>query len=144
MPGADEPRRGFVAQVDALCRSTNPKLASINGAVIRARDQARAGEASPSETFATFETLLRQASVVSDRFAARLRAISPPPAEADFHANLLASVRDGASNVTRQATAARRQDAGALRDLSLEGSRLNARSKGLLQGHGGFRFCGRG
>jgi hypothetical protein len=135
---------GFVAQLDGLCKRTNPKLVAINASIIRARDQARAGGVRPAETFATFETQLSRASVITDRLVAELRELSPPPDEEDFHADLVGSLGQGASNVKRQVKAASQQDAAALRELSLEGSRLNARTKGLVEGHGGFRYCGRG
>lgn len=146
----DDPERAgerggaFVAKVDALCKSANPQLASINAAIIRARDDARAGRAGPRETFGTFEQLLGRGEAVTDRLLARLRGISPPPDEEAFHADLVESLGRGAANVKRQIAAARRQDAAELRELSLEGSLLNARTKGLVAGHGGFRHCGRG
>ena len=136
--GGDE----FVRQVDALCEQTNPDLAEINAALIRARDAARAGRVSPSETFETFATLLRRATAITGRFEARLREIDPPPEERDFHEDLLDSVERGAANVREQIRAAEREDAIELRELSQEGSLLNARTKGLVTGHGGFRFCG--
>jgi hypothetical protein len=141
---AGAPRReDFVSQVDALCRSANPKLASIQAEILRARDDARAGRAAPQETFATFEALLERARAVSDRLVIQLRRIAPPAEEEEFHAALVDSLEAGAANVGRQVNAAHGQDAAALRELSVHGSRLNTRSKGLIQGHGGFRHCGR-
>ncbi len=138
--GEDE---DFVAEVDALCQGANPKLASINAEILQARDDARAGRAAPQETFATFEALLERGRAVSDRLVVQLRGIAPPADEKEFHTALVASLEAGAANVRRQANAARRQDAARLRELSIEGSRLNARSKGLVKDHAGFRHCGR-
>ena len=141
---AGPPRReDFISQVDALCRSANPKLASINAEILRARDDARAGRAAPQETFATFETLLGRARVVTARLLIQLRRIAPPAGEEEFHAALVDSLEAGASNVRSQVNAAHGQDVAALRELSVEGSRLNARSKELVQDRGGFRHCGR-
>jgi hypothetical protein len=134
----------FVRRVDALCQRANPELAQINTALIRARDAARAGRVSPAKTFAAFATLLRRATATTGRFEAGLREIPPPPAEREFHRILLDSVAQGSSNLRRQISAAERGDAVTLRELSLEGSRLSARTKGVVEGHGQFRFCGRG
>jgi hypothetical protein len=133
----------FVRRVDALCKQANPELAEINAALIRARDASRAGQVSQSRTFETFANLLRRASAVTDRFHAQLREIRPPQTERDFHDTFLDSVERGSSNLRRQITAAEHRDAVVLSDLSKQGSVLNARSKGLLEGHGGFRVCGR-
>lgn len=133
----------FVRRVDALCKEANPELAEINTALTRARDAARAGRVSLPKTFETFAMLLRRASATSGRFEARLRDIAAPRAEQDFHDALLASVAKGTSNLRQQISAAERRDAVALRDLSQKGTLFNARSKALVAGHGGFRFCGR-
>ncbi len=133
----------FVSEVDALCRNANPKLASINAEILQARDDARAGRAAPQETFAMFEALLERAREVSDRLVVQLRGIAPPADEEEFHAALVDSLEAGAANVRRQVNAARDRDAAALRELSVEGARLNARSKGLVEDHAGFRHCGR-
>ena len=133
----------FVRRVDALCKQANPELAEINAALIRTRDASRAGRVSQSRTFQTFAKLLRRASTVTDRFHAQLREVTPPSPEREFHDMLLDSVEQGSSNLRRQITAAERRDAVALSELSKKGSVFNARSKGLLAGHGGFRVCGR-
>jgi hypothetical protein len=133
----------FVTRVDAVCKEANPELTGVNAALIRARDEARAGRAEPRQTFAAFATLLRRASAVTDRVEARLRAIVPPAPEREFHAALLDSLGQGSSNLREQIAAAERRDAAALRDLSRKGALLNERTKGLVTGHGGFRFCGR-
>jgi hypothetical protein len=133
----------FVRRVDALCKQANPQLAGINTALIRARDASRAGQVGKARTFATFATLLRDASAVTERFHAQLREITPPSDEREFHDMLLDSVAQGSSNLRRQIAAAERRDAVALSDLSKQGSVLNARTKGLLAGRGGFRVCGR-
>ena len=147
-PGAAEgekPRAAdgrFVRRVDALCESANPELARINTAILRTRDDARAGRAGLPQTFRTFATLLRRASAVSSRLESRLAQVPAPPAERAFHKALLESVGRGVANVRRQVAAAESRDAIALRELSMEGSVLSARTKGLVRGHGGFRFCG--
>ena len=133
----------YVRQVDALCKQANPELAEINAALIRARDASRAGRVSQAKTFETFAGLLRRASAVTERFHAQLRDVTPPQTDREFHDTLLTSVEQGGSNLRRQITAAERRDAVALSDLSKQGSVLNAGSKGLLAGHGGFRVCGR-
>ena len=138
--GGDE----FVRQVDALCRQTSPELAEINTALISARDAARAGRVSAPKTFETFATLLRRATAITERFEARLREIAPPPAERDFHDELVDSVEQGAANLRQQIRAAEREDAVELRELSQQSSLLSARTKGLFAGRGGFRSCGRG
>jgi hypothetical protein len=140
----DGGKQQFVRRVDALCKDVNPKLTEINTAIIRARDAARAGQVGLPKTFETLATLLRRASATSDRFEDRLRAITPPAAERDFHGELLASVERGTANLRRQTSAAQQRDAVTLSKLSQRGSVLNTRSKGLLAGHGGFRVCGRG
>ncbi|HEX8742501.1 MAG TPA: hypothetical protein VF712_05160 [Thermoleophilaceae bacterium] len=141
--GSGDDRDGFVQRVDALCRQANPELVEINTALVRARDAARSGRAGARETFATFARLLRRAGAVTGRLVTRLREIEPPARERDFHRALIAAVDEGASNLRRQIDAAERRDAGALRELSRRGSVANARSKGLIAGHGGFRDCGR-
>ena len=141
--GSDDASDEFVRQVDALCEQANPQLAEINAALMRARDAARAGQVSPRETFETFATLLRRADTTTQGFEDRLRKISPPEEEREFHANLLDSIEQGRANLRQQIGAAEREDAVALRDLSQQGSQLNARTKGLVTGHGDFRFCGR-
>jgi hypothetical protein len=143
-PAAAQPRNDdFVRRVDAVCRDANPKLRASTAALTRARDAARAGRASLPETFDTFATLLRRASATSERVAAQLRAIKAPPAEKAFHGALLDSIADGTRNLREQVRAAKARDATRLRELSVQGSVLNAKSKGLITGHGGFRFCGR-
>lgn len=134
----------YVRQVDRLCREANPQLAEINSQLVRARDAARAGIAKPTATFASFERLLNRAGGVTRRLEAELRKVRPPAGEAEFHRKLLRSVGEGSANVRRQVSAARAGDARRLSELSVQGSTLNARSKGLVAGHGGFRHCGRG
>ena len=133
----------FVRRVDALCREANPELARTAAAIMRARDAARAGRASLPETFEAFAALLRQAGVTTDRLRTRLRAIEPPQRERAFHDALLRSLDQGAANLRRQRAAALARDARRLRDLSVRGSLINERGKGLIVGHGGFRHCGR-
>ncbi|HWC26194.1 MAG TPA: hypothetical protein VG474_06380 [Solirubrobacteraceae bacterium] len=133
----------FVRRVDALCKETNPELAEIMTALTNARDAGRAGRVSRPDTFEVFATLLRRASATTERFEERLRAIEVPRRERAFHAALVNSVAEGSSNLRQQVSAAEAQDASRLRDLSVQGSVINARGKGLLAGHGGFRFCGR-
>ena len=133
----------FVRRVDALCKDTNPELAEIMTALTKARDAARAGRVSRSETLAAFATLLRRASTTTERFAERLRAIEVPRRERAFYDALVNSVEEGSANLRRQVSAAEARDASRLRDLSIQGSVINARGKGLIAGHGGFRFCGR-
>jgi hypothetical protein len=143
--GSETPNPGdeYVRRVDALCRQARPQLAEINQALIRARDAGRSGRVSLPRTFETFSTLLGRASKVGSTLRAGLGQITPPPAERDFHAELLAAIDQGNANVKRQIDAAQRRDAAGLRDLSTKGTALNERTKGLVTGHGGFRFCGR-
>jgi hypothetical protein len=143
--GGSEPDTGrdeYVRRVDALCRQTRPQLAEINTALIRARDASRSGQVSASKTFLTFATLLGRAKTVTGELRAGLRKITPPAADRDFHDQLVDSIEQGEANVEKQIVAAERRDADALRDLSVQGTTLNARTKGLVAGHGGFRFCG--
>ena len=133
----------FVRRVDGLCKDTNPELAEIMSALTKARDAGRGGRLSLPKTFEAFATLLRRADAITERFRARLGAIEVPMREKAFHDALLASVEEGSSNLRRQVRAAEARDAARLRDLSVEGSVINARGKGLIAGHGGFRFCGR-
>ena len=133
----------YVRRVDALCKQTNPELAEIMTALTNARDAGRARRVARPDTFEAFATLLRRASTTTHRFKKRLRAIEVPRRERAFHAALVNSVAEGSSNLHQQVSAAEAQDASRLRDLSVEGSVINARAKGLLAGHGGFRFCGR-
>lgn len=134
----------FVRRVDALCRSTRPELLGIRTSLTRARDAARAGRTSLPETFASFARLLRRAGAITERFEARLRSIEPPPGERAFRGRLLRSVQQGGANVREQVRAAEAQDALRLRRLSVQGSVIDAKQKGLLAGHGGFRSCGMG
>lgn len=145
-PGADARRAGdeFVRRVDALCRETDPERAEIMAALTRARDAGRAGRVSLPKTFEAFATLLRRASAATERFGERLRAIEVPRRERAFHDSLIGSVEEGSSNLRQQVRAAEARDATRLRDLSVQSSVINARGKGLIAGHGGFRFCGRG
>lgn len=133
----------FVRRVDALCKETNPELAEIMTAVTKARDAGRAGRVSLPKTFESFATLLRRANATTERFRARLRAIEVPRRERAFYDALIDSVEEGSSNLRQQVSAAEAHDARRLRDLSVEGSVINAKGKGLIAGHGGFRFCGR-
>jgi hypothetical protein len=134
----------FVRQVDALCRDANPELAAIMTALVKARDAGRAGRVSASRTFGAFAALLRKASATTARLQARLRSITAPRQERAFYRALAGSIQEGASNLRRQVSAAEARDARRLRDLSVAGSVINARGNGLIAGHGGFRFCGRG
>lgn len=133
----------FVRRVDAACKDVNPELAEVMAALTNARDAARAGRVSPTKTFEAFATQLRRASATTERLRARLRAIEVPRRERSFHRSLSDSIEEGAANLRRQVGAAEAQDAVKLRTLSVEGSVINARAKGLVAGHGGFRFCGR-
>ena len=139
-PASDQ----FVRRLDALCKETNPELAEIMTALTRARDASRAGQVSLPETFDTFAALLRRAHATTGRFRARLRAVEVPKDEQAFYDELLESVEAGSVNLRRQVSAAEAQDAARLRDLSVAGSVINPRGKGLIAGHGGFRYCGRG
>ena len=139
-PASDE----FVQRLDALCKDANPQLAEINAALTKARDAARAGQVSAEKTLKTFATLLRRASATTQQFAARLRAIQPPADERAFYGALVASLDQGLVNLRQQTRAAEAQDAATLRDLSVDGSVASAKQKGLIEGHGGFRFCGQG
>jgi hypothetical protein len=134
----------FVRRVDVLCKDTNPQLAAIMAALTKARDAGRAGRASLPKTFDAFATLLRNASQTTKRFVAQLRAIEAPTRERAFYDALIDSVEEGSSNLRQQERAAEAQDASRLRELSIQGSTINARGKGVIAGHGGFRFCGRG
>lgn len=134
----------FVRQLDAVCKDANPELARINTALTNARDAARAGRLSLANTFKTFATLLRRASTTTEQFKARLRAIEPPKGERAFYDGLVDSLEQGSSNLRQQVSAAEAQDAAKLRDLSVNGSVINAKQKGRIEGHGGFRFCGQG
>jgi hypothetical protein len=134
----------FVRRLDAVCQDTNPRLAQIQADLTKVRDAGRAGQVSLPKTFEGFATLLRQASATARRLVVRLRAIAVPAHERAFRDALIASVSGGAANLRQQLRAAEAQDAGKLRELSVQGSVLNARAKVLVAGHGGFRFCGRG
>ena len=134
----------FVRRVDALCKDTNPQLAAITAALTKARDARRAGRTSLPRTFEAFATLLREASATTQRFRTRLQAIETPTRERAFHDALISSIEQGVSNLRLQERAAEAQDASALRELSIKGSVINAQGKGVISGHGGFRFCGRG
>ena len=140
---AQPTRDEFVRRVDALCEDTNPELAKIMSALTKTRDAARGGRLSLPRTFEAFATLLRRADAATERFRARLRAIEVPKRERAFYDALIDSVEAGSSNLRRQVSAAEARDAARLRDLSVKGSVINARAKGLIAGHGGFRFCGR-
>lgn len=133
----------FVRRVDALCKDANPALAETMTALTKARDAGRTGRISLPETFEAFATLLRRASATTERLRARLRTIDVPRRERAFYDALTDSVKEGSSNLRRQVSAAEEKDAVRLRDLSVKGSLINARGKGLIAGHGGFRFCGR-
>ena len=134
----------FVQQLDALCKDANPELAEINTALTQARDAARAGQVSPANTFRTFATLLRRASATTERLEAQLRTIKPPADERAFYDALVGSLEQGSSNLRQQVSAAEARDAAKLRDLSVNGSVINAKQKGRIEGHGGFRYCGQG
>lgn len=138
-PGTDE----FVRRVDSLCRDANPALAANAAALTRARDDARAGRASLRETFKRFAALLRKADRTTNRLRGGLRAIDAPEQERAFHAALIDSLEKGSRNLREQISAAEAQDAVRLRELSVQGSLINTRGKGLIEGHGGFRHCGR-
>jgi len=144
-PSADSQRASdeFVRRVDMLCKDTNPQLAAIMAALTKVRDAGRAGRASLPKTFDAFATLLRNASQTTKRFVAQLRAIEVPSRERAFYDALIDSVEKGSSNLRQQERAAEAQDASRLRALSIQGSTVNARGKGLIGGHGGFHFCGR-
>ena len=133
----------FVRSVDSLCRDANPDLARIQTSLTTTRDANRAGRLSAPEAFKTFATLLNEATVITDRFQRRLRAIEVPEDERAFQKSLLASVEDGSANLRRQVSAANAQDARRLSELSVAGTVINAKQKGLIKGHGGFRVCGR-
>jgi len=62
--------------------------------------------------------------------------------ERAFYDALVDSLERGSVNLRQQERAAEAQDAVRLRDLSVNGSLINAKQKGLITGHGGFRFCG--
>lgn len=142
--GSEDESDEFVRQLDALCAEARPELAEIRAAIIRARDATRAGRVSAEETFDTFATLLGRASEITDRFEARLRSIEVPSDEQEFHGALIESVEEGSANVRRQVSAAEAEDAVRLRELSTEGSVIEAERMGLIEGHGGFRECGQG
>ena len=142
--GSDSGDGDYVNRVDALCKKANPELAAIQAELVQARDRARAGELKPADTFREFERLLAEAEAVTRRVTAGLRDVSPPSSEEEFHEDVLKAVEEGAANLRLQQRAARRGDAVELRRLSVEGSRISARSRGLADRHGDFRFCGRG
>ena len=133
----------FARQVDALCKDTQPELAEIRAALTATRDAGRSGRVSLPKTFEAFTMLLRRAGTVTDRFEARLRSITAPSGERGFREALVRSLEQGSSNLRAQVSAAKRQDAVGLRELSLKGSLINAEQKGLIAGRGGFKFCGR-
>jgi len=133
----------FVRQVDALCKDTRPALARAATALTKARDARRAGRASVSRTFDVFAIQLRKATAATERFLARLRAMAVPEPEKPFHGSVIDSVGKGLANLGEQTSAAEAQDAIRLRELSIAGSVINARTKGLFTGHGDFRHCGR-
>jgi len=141
--GSDSGDGEYEERVDALCKKANPDLAAIQTALVQARDKARAGQVRPAETFREFERLLAEAKAATHQITAGLREVSPPSSEEEFHRDLIGSTEEGVANLRLQQRAARRSDAVALRNLSVEGSRISARSKGLVNGHGDFRFCGR-
>jgi len=132
----------FVQRLDALCEDATPKLAEIRSALTKARDAGRTGRVSLPKTFNAFAVLLRRASATTERFKARLRPIEPPVGERAFYDALVDSLERGSVNLRQQERAAEAQDAVRLRDLSVNGSLINAKQKGLITGHGGFRFCG--
>lgn len=135
---------GYVRRVDALCKEANPELARIMRALTSTRDAARSGQVGLPQTFDTFAKLLRRAVAVSARLETGLRDVVPTEREQGFHDDLLDSAQKGSANLRRQVRAAEAQDSVRLRDLSIRGSVLNAEAKGLVAGHGGFRYCGRG
>ena len=142
--GSDSEDEGdeFVRQVDSLCAEARPELAEIRASVIRARDAARAGRVSAQETFDTFATLLRRAGAITDRFEEQLRSIEVPSGEEEFHQALTESVEKGSTNVREQVSAAEAEDAVRLRELSIEGTTIEAERTGLIEGRGGFEECG--
>ena len=140
--GASNAARGeYVRRVDGLCRETRPELAQITADLTRTRDAARAGRAELPETFDRFSTLLRRAGDITDRLEARLREIEAPARERKFHDSLVETVRRGSVNLRRQVRAADREDANELRALSVDGSLISSNQRGLITGHGGFRYC---
>ena len=134
----------YVRRVDSLCQRANPELARITTTLRQTRDAARSGRAGLPETFRRFAVLLRRAESVSESLESGLRRVDPPARERSFHDDLVAAVEKGSANLRQQVRAADARDAVKLRELSVSGSVLNAEAKGLVAGHGGFRFCGRG
>ena len=131
----------FVRRIDALCKEVNPSLKKIRTDLLRTRNAARAGRADPNTTFRTFARLLRKTEGVTNRTESELRAIKPPRSEEGFHKDLLRSLTEGRSNLRQQVRAAEARDAVRLRELSVEGTVISSRQKGLITGHGGFRHC---
>ncbi len=134
----------FVRRVDALCKDTNPELARIRMALIKARNAGRAGRVSLPKTLETFAVLLRRARAVTGRFETRLREIEAPRADRTFYEALVDSVQESSVNLRQQVRAAEAQDASRLSDLSVKSTLIDTERKGLFAGHGGFQTCGRG
>ena len=135
----------FVRQLDALCKDANPELAEINTALTRGpRRSARR-----SRKLGEHVQNLRDAAAQGERDHGATRGPAAQqssrrqPSEPSTTTSV-DSLEQGSSNLRQQVGAAEARDAAKLRDLSVNGSVINAKQKGRIEGHGGFRFCGQG
>jgi hypothetical protein len=129
----ERPQARYLAELDALCKRSAEEVGALRegvGAAQRAMDYDR------------MVTLLEHAISLAEQDYRTVAALDVPPSERDFIAAYLGYFRRTTELSKAVARAVRRRDFDASQRLSNEARRVADERDALLNGHGGFRYCG--
>jgi hypothetical protein len=99
-----------------------------------------AGAAQQKALVALGETV-EDANVISREVIVDIRDLDPPPSEQKFFDDLVNAVTDQQDAFDQFAVALKTRDLAKIRDLNPKLTETAGRRKGLISGHGGFKYC---
>ena len=131
-------RAEYVDRLDAICEEGDERAEEFD----RRIEEAQERELSLSEQFETFNRILEEALPAQEELLEEAEQLNPPPGEQEFHSAYMGYVRDNLLFARRAAEAAEREDVQTFNVMVEEVERVQSKSDGLVQGHGGFEHCG--
>jgi hypothetical protein len=131
-------RAAYISQADAICRRANAGIAATNAQITQinrtATDARRA--------LSVAAPLLAGAAKAQRASLEEFRALTPPTADADTVAGMVAGIEEQVALVGKVADAASAGDVARIQTLGTRLRSTRDRVRSLLQGYG-FKECGR-
>lgn len=132
----------FVSDLDALCKEANAKVKKIGEEATALQKQANGSTgAAQQKAIVALGNKVEEANVISRPAVAKMRKLDPPPSEQKFFDDLVNAVSDQQDAFDQFAVALQKNDLVKIRELNPKLTEVAGRRKGLISGHGGFKYC---